>query len=128
MKLALRSDKLYTPRFHYSPAVRTGPWVTLSGMIAIDPAVGKIVPGGPGAEAAHILALMQAAIADWGFTLAEITAARIYTTRMDRFAEINAAWEATFRDVVPPARTSIGVAALPLDATVEIEFQLYHPE
>lgn len=128
MKLALRSDKLYTPRFHYSPAVRTGPWITLSGMIAIDPAVGKIVDGGPGAEATHILALMQAAIADWGFALAEITSARIYTTRMDLFAEINAAWEATFRDVVPPARTSIGVAALPLNATVEIEFQLYHPD
>jgi len=37
-------------------------------------------------------------------------------------AAFNAAWERQFVDTAPPARTSIGVAALPLGAAVEIEF------
>ena len=38
------------------------------------------------------------------------------------FPHVNRAWEAAFADVPPPARTSIGVAALPLAALVEIDF------
>ncbi len=58
--------------------------------------------------------------------LADLMIARIFTTRMDAFAEINAAWEEVFTDgTTPPARTSVGVSALPLGAAVEIEFCFY---
>ena len=48
--------------------------------------------------------------------------ARVYTTRFEQFGEFNEVWERQFADVEPPARTSIGVSALPLGALVEIEF------
>ena len=45
------------------------------------------------------------------------------------FSEINKAWEEVFvAGVEPPARTSVGVAALPLGATVEIEFSFYRED
>jgi 2-iminobutanoate/2-iminopropanoate deaminase len=121
----LKSPKLYAPKFRYSPCVKAGPFYAVSGMIALDPAGGQLVPGGVHAEAKQILHLLQLGLPDWGLGLENLVAARIYTTRMDHFAEINKAWEEVFARVEPPARTSIGVAALPLGATVEMEFQLY---
>lgn len=122
----LKSPKLYTPKFRYSPCVKTGPWYSMSGMVALDPATNQLVGTGAYVEARQIMQLMVAALPDWGLTLENIASARIYTTRMDQFPEINRAWEEVFvQSVEPPARTSIGVAALPLGASVEIEFMLY---
>lgn len=121
----LKSPKLYTPKFRYSPCVKAGPFYAVSGLVALDPASGQLVPGGVYAEARQILHLLQLGLPDWGLALEHLVAARIFTTRMDQFADINRAWEEVFASVEPPARTSIGVAALPLGATVEMEFQLY---
>ncbi|MBX9628962.1 MAG: RidA family protein [Burkholderiales bacterium] len=121
----LRSDKLYTPRYRYTPCVRTGPFYFLSGMIGFDPANGQLVGGGTYCETRQILKLLQLALPDWELTLEHLVQARIFTTRMDQFSEINRAWEEVFNTVDPPARTSIGVAALPAGATVEMEFSLY---
>lgn len=119
----IQSAAAAAPRFRYSPCVRIGATVQVSGMVALDPTSGALVPGGPGAEAAFILAVLQRALPDYGVTLEQLLVARIYTTRMDAFDAINAAWEAVFAPgVTPPARTTVGVAALPLGASVEIEF------
>jgi 2-iminobutanoate/2-iminopropanoate deaminase len=123
---SLRSDKLPKPRFQYSPVVKAGPWILFSGMIALDTATGALATGGTGAETAKILANLSAAMPDFGLTFAELASARIFTTRFDDFPAINAAWENWLAGVSrPPARTSMGVAALPLGATVEIEFAFY---
>jgi 2-iminobutanoate/2-iminopropanoate deaminase len=121
----LRSAKLYTPRYRYTPCVRTGPFYALSGMIAFDPATGQLVGGGTYYETRQILHLLQLALPDWGLSLDNLVQARIYTTHMDQFPEINRAWEEVFATIDPPARTSIGVAALPVGAAVEMEFSLY---
>jgi len=121
----LRSDKLYTPRFRYTPCVRTGPFYAMSGMIAFDRASGQLVSGGAYCETRQILKLLQLALPDWGLSLDNLVQARIYTTHMDQFPEINRAWEEVFGTIDPPARTSVGVAALPVGAAVEMEFSLY---
>ncbi|WP_394779869.1 RidA family protein [Undibacterium sp.] len=123
MRITLQSGSIPAPKFHYSPCVKIGSSYQVSGMVALDPASGKLVGGGPAAETACILSNLQRALPDYGLSLDELLIARIYTTRMDAFADINAAWEAVFTgDRVPPARTSVGVSALPLGACVEIEF------
>jgi 2-iminobutanoate/2-iminopropanoate deaminase len=123
---SLTSDKLPRPRFQYSPVIKAGPWILFSGMIALDTATGALTSGGTGAETAKILANLSAAMADFGLGLADLASARIFTTRFDEFPAINAAWETWLGGVPrPPARTSMGVAALPLGATVEIEFAFY---
>ena len=49
--------------------------------------------------------------------------ARIYCADFAKFGEVNRAWDEAFEGIEPPARTSVGVAALPLGAEVETEFQ-----
>lgn len=123
---ALSSRNLPAPRFRYSPLIKAGPFYRTAGMVALDKDSGVLEAGGAGAETAKILANLLAALPDFGLGLADMVSANIYTTRMDRFADINRAWEAVFTDGVrPPARTSVGVSALPVGATVEIEFTFY---
>ncbi|MEQ8965381.1 MAG: RidA family protein [Azospirillaceae bacterium] len=123
MRQALTAGTLPAPRFRYSPVVRVGDLWQTAGLIALDPVTGVLEPGGPGAETAKILANLTGALPELGLSLDDLVIARIYTTRFDAFAEINAAWEAVFDSATaPPARTSLGVSALPLGATVEMEF------
>lgn len=123
MRQTLKSSAIPAPRFHYSPCVAIGSTYQVSGMIALDPVTGLLVEGGPGAETRRILDNLRSALPEYGLSLDDLLIARLYTTRFDAFAEINAAWEGLFSNgLVPPARTSIGVNALPLGASVEIEF------
>ena len=122
-RICIRSEAIPAPRFRYSPCVQIGPVVQVSGMVALDATTGQLASGGPGAETAQILANLLRALPDYDVTLDDLLIARIFTTRFDAFADINAAWEEVFgQDVTPPARTTVGVSALPLGATVEIEF------
>ena len=123
MRETLQSSAIPAPRFRYSPCVKIGPFYQVSGMVALDPTNGQLVTGGPGAETSRILANLELALPDYGLTLDNLLIARIFTTKFESFPEINAAWEAVFNEnIVPPARTAIGVVALPLGASVEIEF------
>ena len=125
----LASDALPKPRFRYSPVVQAGPWILFSGMIALDSATGLLEAGGPGRETAKILANLDAALPGLALGIEHLASARIYTTRFGEFAAINAAWDAWLADAArPPTRTSMGVAALPLGASVEIEFAFYREE
>lgn len=122
----LTASTLPAPRFRYTPCVKSGPFYTIAGMIALDPATGALAPGGPEGETRQILKNLIAALPEWKLTLDDLVLARIFTTRFDQFLAINKAWEEVFGPPqAPPARTSAGVSALPLNATVEIEFQLY---
>ena len=126
MREILTSSNLPAPRFRYSPLVKAGPFYQTAGMIALDPATGSLAPGGAGAETRQILANLCRAMPDFGLALEHMIAATIYTTDFARFPDINRAWEEVFTgDVAPPARTAVGVSALPLQASVEMEFRFY---
>jgi 2-iminobutanoate/2-iminopropanoate deaminase len=123
---ALASSRLPQPRFRYTPVVQAGPWILFSGMIALDAATGLLEEGGPGSETAKILSNLSAALPEFGLGIEDLASARIYTTRFGDFGAINAAWETWLSGVTrPPVRTSVGVVALPLAASVEIEFTFY---
>ena len=99
----------------------------MSGLLAQDRQTGALTGETAGEEASKILENVQVMMAEFGLGFEHLAMARIFTTRMDKFAEINAAWEKIFNHIseAPPARTSVGVAALPLGAMVEIEFTFY---
>lgn len=126
MREILSSKALPAPKFRYSPMVKAGPFYQTAGMVALNPATGGLAEGGVYEETRTILATLQRALPDFGLTLNNLVSTTIYTTRFDEFPAINRAWEEVFTiDLQPPARTSIGVAALPLGASVEMEFRFY---
>ena len=116
------SSNAPAPRFRYTPCLRAGTLGFVSGMVGLDPASGALVEGGVAAQTQRIFDNLRLALPDYGFTLAQLCIARVYLAPMDGFAASNTVWERQFADTAPPARTSIGVAALPLGAAVEIEF------
>lgn len=122
MRQTITSPKIPAPRFRYSPCVVSGGFGFVSGMVALDPATGELIPGDVGAQTQRILDNLCLALPDYGFALEQLCLARIYTTRMDRFGDINAVWARLFEHHTPPARTSVGVCELPLGAAVEMEF------
>ena len=123
---ALSSNNLPAPRFRYCPLVKAGPFYKTAGMIALNKQTDALEPGGAGAETTRILSNLLEALPDFGLTLDNLVSASIFTTQMDRFPDINKAWEAVFSaDMRLPARTAIGVNALPINASVEMEFWFY---
>jgi 2-iminobutanoate/2-iminopropanoate deaminase len=115
---------LPAPKFRYSPVVVAGGFAFVSGLVGLDPRTGALVGGGAYAQSARILDNLSALCVEQGWSLGQLVVARIYCADFSVFPEVNRAWEERFRDVVPPARTSIGASALPLGALVEMEFQL----
>ena len=123
---ALSSENLPAPRFRYCPLVKAGPFYKTAGMIALNRQTDQLEQGGAGAETARILNNLLEALPDFGLSLDDLVSATIFTTQMERFPEINKAWEAVFSaDMRLPARTAIGAVALPLNAAVEMEFWFY---
>lgn len=122
MRELLTSPHVPAPRFRYTPCVRSGALGFVSGMVALDPASGALVDGGVGAQTQRIFDNLLLALRDYGFTLGQLCLAHVYVTSFERFGEFNEVWERQFADIAPPARTSVGVSALPLGALVEIEF------
>ncbi len=125
MRKLLVSSAIPAPRFRYTPCVQSGPFYTVSGMVGLDFATGKLAPGGLAAETRQILDNLKAALPDYGIGLEDMISARLYVVPFEQFAAVNEVWEEFFADVPPPARSSIGVSALPLGALIEIEFAFY---
>ena len=130
MRKAQLSTQLAKPAFKYSHLVQAGPHYYFSGLLAQDRESGALIGTTAGVQAAKILENIQVLMQEFGLGFEHLAIARIFTTQMERFGEINAAWENVFNSIsaAPPARTSLGVAALPLNALVEIEFTFYKPD
>ena len=127
MRQLITSSRGPQPRFHYTPCVRMGAMGVVSGMVALDPQTGQLIAGDIVAQTQRIFDNLYLALPDYGFSMRELCLARIYTTCLDQFALINQVWQAQLQQIAPPARTSVGVSALPLGALVEIEF-LFHQD
>jgi len=111
----------------YSHAVKSGGLVFLSGQVPIDPDSGGLVEGDVGAQTSRCLDNLAVVAAAAGATLADAVRCGIYVTDISTFKEVNEAYGAYFESE-PPARTTIGVAALPLGAAVEIDAILALPD
>jgi 2-iminobutanoate/2-iminopropanoate deaminase len=104
----------------YSHAVKSGAHVFLSGQTPIDPETGTLVEGSIGDQAARCLQNLAIVATAAGVELADAVRVAVYVTDMSTFGEVNEAY-AGFFGGDPPARTTIGVAALPLGAQVEMD-------
>ena len=104
----------------YSQAVTSGDLVFCSGQIGLDPATGEIVPGGIEAETRRVLANLGAVLAAAGVGPGDVMRATIFLVDLADFALVNGLYGAWVGDP-PPARSTVGVAALPRGARVEID-------
>ena len=110
----------------YSPAVRAGDWLALAGQVGIDPATGKLPDDGVGGQTRQALANIAAVLGDCGATLSDVAKTTVFLVDMGDFPVMNEVYADAFAGH-RPARSTIGVAALPLGAQVEIEVWAFVP-
>lgn len=104
----------------YSHAVWSGRKLYLSGQTPIDPATGKLVEGDVAAQTAQCFKNLFGVLAAAGLEPGHVVKVNVYLADMQDFAAMNSIYETQFEQPYP-ARTTIGVAGLPLGARVEIE-------
>ena len=107
----------------YSQAVRVGDMLFTSGQIPIDPATGKLVSGDIAAQTTRVLENLKAVLAAAGIDMIHVVKTTVFLKDMKDFAAMNEVYAKYFAPagVVPPARSTVQVAALPKDALIEIE-------
>lgn len=107
----------------YTQAVRVGDLLFTSGQVALDPATGNIVAGGIVEQTTRVLENLKAVLAAAGLELAHVVKTTVFLKDLKDFAAMNELYATYFapQGVVAPARSTVQVAALPMDALVEIE-------
>ena len=115
----VQTDQAAAPIGPYSQAIVANGFVFVAGEKGIDPATGKIVPGGIVAETRQTLTNIQHILAAAGSSFDRAVQTFVYLVDIRDFAAMNEVYAEFFR-VRPPGRTTVAVSALPAGARVEI--------
>src|SRR5215510_8478525 len=117
---AITSPELAPAVGPFSQAVDAGGFIYFSGQVGQDPATGKLVAGGIAAEADRVFQNLAAVLEAAGKRFDDVVRAGVYLVNISDYAALNGIYAKHFTQPFP-ARTVIGVAALPLGACVEID-------
>jgi 2-iminobutanoate/2-iminopropanoate deaminase len=120
MKKIISTNKAPQAIGPYSQATASNDIVFLSGQIPIDPATGKFVEGDIKEQTVQVLKNMLAILEEAGMDYSNVVKTTVFLTDMANFKEMNEIYAHCFREN-PPARSTIAVKALPMNALVEIE-------
>lgn len=104
----------------YSQGIIADGFLFSAGQAALDPATGILVEGGIEPETERVMANLTAVLDAAGCSWANVVKTTIYLVDMADFATVNGIYGRFVADP-PPARSTVGVAALPKGARVEIE-------
>src|SRR5690349_17986011 len=104
----------------YSHAAFAGAFLYLSGQTPLDPSTGKLLEGSVQNQARQCFRNLFKVLEAAGMGPGHVVKVNVFLTNMDDFAAMNEVYAQQF-DKPYPARTTIGVASLPLGACIEIE-------
>ncbi|NPV70605.1 MAG: RidA family protein [Firmicutes bacterium] len=104
----------------YSQAVRAGQFLFASGQIGLDPASGTLVEGDIKAQTKRVMDNIKVVLGSQGLDFSNVVKSLCFLTDMSEFPAFNEVYGSYF-DKEPPARSTVGVAALPKGAKVEVE-------
>lgn len=111
------------PARWYSRGVKAGPWFFTAGQLGIDPETGEI-PADVASQTRLVLKNLDRILKAAGLNRENVVKANCYLVNAaENFAAMNEAYAEYFADMDPPARTTVGVAQLPMpEFLVEIDF------
>lgn len=104
----------------YSQAVKGGEFIFISGQIPIDPSTGKLVADDIKSQTRQSLENIKVILEAAGSSLAKVIKVSVFLSDMDDFQKMNEIYRQYFPDNFP-ARSSVKVSELPMNAKVEIE-------
>src|SRR5262245_60518725 len=127
MKQLIHSDHAPQAIGIYSQAIKVSTTVYLSGQLPLDVKTMSLIEGDFKTQVKKIFENLAAVASAAGGSLENIVRVGIYLTDLSKFAEVNEIMEQYFSKPYP-ARSTIGVAALPKGATIEIDAIMVLPE
>ena len=104
----------------YCTATVYGDTVYMSGMIGVDPAVGKPVEGGTLAQARQVFENIRTVLGELGLTMDDVLKTTVFLTNLGDFAEVNKLYAEYFGPNYP-ARSCVEVSRLPMGLSIEVE-------
>jgi 2-iminobutanoate/2-iminopropanoate deaminase len=104
----------------YSPAIRSGDLLFVSGQVPVDAATGNLVAGDIGVETRQVLENIGTLLRAAGLDFSAVVRTTVFLADMNDFAAMNAVYGSYFREPYP-ARATVQVARLPRDARIEID-------
>lgn len=116
----IRSEDAPAPIGPYSQAVEAGGFVFCSGQIPLDPKTGKLVQGDTAAQTRRVLENFDAVLKAAGSSLDQAVKLTVYLTDLGEFENLNKVLAERFPKE-PPARAVVQVAALPKNASIEMD-------
>ena len=125
-KTIIQTDQAPQAIGTYSQAVKVGNTVYLSGQIPLVPETMELVAGDMEAQIRRVFDNLAAVAAAAGGSLADMVKLNIYLTDLGHFPLVNQVM-ATYFQAPYPARATVGVAALPRGAAVEMDGVLVLP-
>jgi 2-iminobutanoate/2-iminopropanoate deaminase len=104
----------------YSPVVRTGNLVFLSGQVGLNPETSQLVGSGIEEQTEQVMMNLKTVLAGVGLSFKDVVKSVIFLTDLSNFQTVNKIYGERLEGH-KPARSTIQVSALPLGAIVEIE-------
>ena len=109
------------PTAAYSHAVRAGDTLYVTGQLGVDPATGRLVPGGVVAQTRQVMTNLGIVLSGAGTSLDRAVMARVYLASFADYEAMNAEYARHFAAGRLPARTTVGVTGLAHGGLVEID-------
>ena len=104
----------------YSPALKAGNMVFLSGSIPLDPVSGQLVAGGITEQTTRVMENIKALLAAAGADFNHVVRTTVFMIDLGEFAAMNEIY-ASYFTAPYPARSTVQVVKLPKDVRVEID-------
>ena len=104
----------------YSPAIKAGNLLFISGQIPIDPLTGNLIDGDIKAQAEQVMRNLTALLRAAGAGFGQVVRTTVYLADMNDFAGMNEIYSSYIVDP-PPARATVQVARLPRDVKIEVD-------
>jgi 2-iminobutanoate/2-iminopropanoate deaminase len=104
----------------YSPALKIGNMVFLSGSIPLDPVSGQLVDGGITEQTTRVMENIKALLSAAGADLNQVVRTTVFMIDLGEFAAMNEIY-ASYFSAPYPARSTVQVVKLPKDVRVEID-------
>ena len=117
---AVRTDRAPKAIGPYEQALKVDGWVFTSGQIPLDPKTGTMVEGGIGAQTRQVLDNLRAVLEAAGSSMSRVVKTTVYMINLADFQKMNEVYAEYFPQD-KPARSTVGVAALPRGAMIEID-------
>jgi len=114
------------PRGPYSPAVRAGDFIYVSGQVPVNPSTGELVKGDIGVETRQVLNNIKGILEGCGATMQDVVRCGVFLQDGNDFAAMNAVYVEFFGDA-KPARTTVVAGFALAGIKVEIDAIAYKP-